>query len=265
MPPSAGVSDRRPARCWPLLVAESGSTALSSGLSLAAGGQLHSRSRRELEQERRTGGEHGAGGVSRTQRRHYTLFRADDVHTLNETDGSLNLANLALTASVKRALANDVTVCGENEPVAYVTEYFLGDGVTTEFDLAQDPYFPATSKSTIVHELFNEAQINQSLWGVTGGGAILTLGANGLAMNGGNGIDGQTLLSWLEPVEMGGTLLLELVGVTLSPGSTGILAVSYRLDTAAGCTAGFQVTARRARGVTLQPMVKARPPAPPLR
>ena len=43
-------------------------------------------------------------------------------------------------------------------------------------------------------------------------------------MNGGNGIDGQTVLSWLDPVEMGGTLLLEAVGVTLSPGSTGILA-----------------------------------------
>ena len=43
-------------------------------------------------------------------------------------------------------------------------------------------------------------------------------------MNGGNGIDGQTLLTWLDPVEMGGTLLLEAVGVTLSPGSTGILA-----------------------------------------
>ena len=43
-------------------------------------------------------------------------------------------------------------------------------------------------------------------------------------MNGGNGIDGETLLTWLDPIEMGGTLLLEAVGVTLSPGSTGILA-----------------------------------------
>ena len=43
-------------------------------------------------------------------------------------------------------------------------------------------------------------------------------------MNGGNGIDGETLLTWLDPVEMGGTLLLEAVGVTLSPGSTGVLA-----------------------------------------
>ena len=157
------------------------------------------------------------------------------VHPLNETDGSLNLANLAFTASVKRALANDVTVCGENEPAAYVTEYFLGDGVTTQFDLAADPYFPATSKSTIIDELFNEPQIDPTLWGATGGAGFLTMGANGLAMNGGNGIDGETLLAWLDPMEMGGTLLLEAVGVTLVAGqhrSSG--GASYDgLDTAA--------------------------------
>ncbi len=68
------------------------------------------------------------------------------VHTLNETDGSLTLANLALTASTKRALANDMTVCGEHEPVAYVAEYFQGDGVTNQFYLAADPFFPAASQ-----------------------------------------------------------------------------------------------------------------------
>ena len=178
------------------------------------------------------------------------------VHPLNESDGSLNLANLALTASVKRALANDVTVCGENEPVAYATEYFLGDGVTTEFNLAEDPFFPATSKSTIVSELFNEPEINQTLWNAAGGGYI-TLGPDGLAMNGGNGIDGETTLAWLDTVEMGGTLLLELVGVKLSPGSTGILGGFFNgYQTASGCSAGIQVTAQQGTGaVTLQPMV----------
>ena len=68
------------------------------------------------------------------------------VHALNETDGSLDLNTLTLTAGVKRALANDFTVCGEIEPVAYVTEYFLGDGVTTQFHLAADPYFPPSSR-----------------------------------------------------------------------------------------------------------------------
>ena len=157
------------------------------------------------------------------------------MHPLNETDGSLNLANLAFTASVKRALANDVTVCGEHEPVAYVTEYFLGDGVTTQFYLAagsvlsrQPPSPPSSASSS------TSLQINQRVWGNTGGQGYLSLGAGGLVMNGGNGIDGETLLTWLDPVEMGGTLLLEAVGVTLSPGSTGILAGFFAEGTQAG-------------------------------
>ncbi|HEY1767573.1 MAG TPA: hypothetical protein VGG26_07955 [Terracidiphilus sp.] len=180
------------------------------------------------------------------------------MHPLNEADGSLTLANLAFTEAQKRALANDITVCGENEPVAHVTEYFLGDGVTAQFYLAADPYFLAASKATLVSELFNEAQINQSLWSVSGGAGYLTLGTNGLAMSGGSGIDGQTLLAWIDPIEMGATLLLEAVGVALSAGSTGILAGFFTgLETAADCTAGFQVTAAAGTGaVTLQPVVE---------
>jgi hypothetical protein len=183
------------------------------------------------------------------------------VHPLNETDGSLNLSTLAFTSGVKRALANDVTVCGEDEPVAYVTEYFLGDGVTTQFYLTADPYFPATSKSTIISELFNEAQINQRVWGVTGGAGYLSLGAGGLAMNGGNGIDGETLLTWIDSVEMGGTLLLEAVGVTLAADSTGVLAGFFAgTDKQATCTAGFQATAQQGTGaVTLQPLIQGSP------
>jgi hypothetical protein len=183
------------------------------------------------------------------------------VHPLDEADGSLNLATLGFTASVKRALANDVTVCGEHEPVVYVTEYFLGDGVTTQFFLAADPYFLASSQTTIINELFNESQINPNVWGVSGGAGYLALGAGGLAMEGGNGIDGETLLTWLDQVEMGGTLLMEAVGVTLSPGSAGILAGFFvGADRQAGCIAGFQATAQQGTGaVTLQPMVQGTP------
>jgi hypothetical protein len=80
-------------------------------------------------------------------------------------------------------------------------------------------------------------------------------------MNGGNGVDGETLLTWLDPVEMGGTLLLEAVGVSLSPGSTGILAAFYiGVDNQTACTAGFQATAQQGTGaVTLQPMVQGTP------
>ncbi|MDR3734326.1 MAG: hypothetical protein P4L10_02195, partial [Acidobacteriaceae bacterium] len=173
----------------------------------------------------------------------------------------LTLSNLGFTASVKRALANDVTVCGEHEPVAYVTEYFQGDGVTTQFYLAADPYFPPTSKSIIIHEQFNEAQIDTRIWGNTAGHNYISLGAGGLAMTGGNGLDGQAALCWLDPVEMGGTLLMEAEGVTLSPGSTGILAGFFTGgEEAVGCTAGFQVTAQQGTGaVTLQPLIQGTP------
>jgi len=180
------------------------------------------------------------------------------IHVLNEADGSLDLANLSLMSTVKRTLANDVTVCGENEPVAYVTEYFLGDGATAQFDLSADPYFPPSSKTKIISEIFNEAQINRTLWGLLGTSGYFTLGPSGLAMNGGNGIDGETVLSWLDPIEAGGTVLAEAVGVTVSPGSSGILCGFFgTLANAANCTAGLQVTAQSgSEAPVLQPIVQ---------
>jgi hypothetical protein len=77
-------------------------------------------------------------------------------------------------------------------------------------------------------------------------------------MNGGNGIDGETLLQWLDPIEMVGTLLLEAVGVTIAPGSVGILAGFFSgLMTTPNCTAGLKATAAVGTGaVTLQPIVQ---------
>jgi len=263
MPASTGATGQSAGALMTTLVTRTGATALSvRGLSLdtpvsnfaSDPGATWSKSAGQVASMARAAYRaiNGALTVSAVQ---------SAVHPLNETDGSLSLSNLAFTASVKRALANDVTVCGEQEPVAYVTEYFLGDGVTTQFYLAADPHFPAASKSTVISELFNEAQIDQRVWGDPGGAGYLTLGASGLAMNGGNGIDGETLLTWLDPVEMGGTLLLEAVGVTLSLGSTGVLAGFFvGLDTQAGCIAGFQATAQQGTGaVKLQPLIQGSP------
>ncbi len=263
MPPSTGMAGENAGALLTSLVAHAGSPSLSiQGLALNI--QVGN-----FTPERGANWSKSAGQVANMARAAYRALSGavalsavqTTVHPLNEADGSLNLASLALTSSVKRALADDVTVCGEDEPVAYVTEYFLGDGVTTQFNLAADPYFPSSSKSTIISELFNEPQINETVWGVSAGGAYFTLGPNGLAMNGGNGIDGQTLLAWLDPIEMGGTLLLEAVGVSLSPGSTGIVAGFFTdLETASDCTAGFQVTAQQGTGaVTLQPIVQGTP------
>jgi hypothetical protein len=263
MPPSTGVASESAGTLMTALVNHSGSAALSTqGLALSVPvsnfvpdpGAAWSKSAGQVANQARA--------TYRAVNGALTLQSVPGaVHPLNETDGTLCLANLAFTANVKRALANDVTVCGEHEPVAYVTEYFLGDGTTTQFYLAADPFFPAASKSTIVNELFNESAIDGQVWGNTGGYGYLTLGAGGLVMNGGNGIDGETLLIWIDPLEMGGTLLLEAQGVTLSPGSTGILAgffVGY--ETQSACTAGFLVTAQQGGGaVTLQPIVEGTP------
>jgi len=263
MPPSAGATGEAAGALMASLVTRTGSAALSTqGLSLTAPvsrfapepGAPWSKSAGQVASQARAAyrAVNGALMLSPVQ---------TTVHPLNETDGSLNLSNLAFTASVKRALANDVTVCGEHEPVAYVTEYFLGDGITTTFYLAEDPFFPAASKTSIIHELFNEPQIDLRIWGNPGGYGYLSLGAGGLVMNGGNGIDGDTLLTWLDPVEMGGTLLLEAAGVTLSPGSTGILPGFFTgLENLAGCIAGFQATAQQGTGaVSLQPVVQGTP------
>ncbi len=179
------------------------------------------------------------------------------LHSLSETDGTLTLANLTLTSGVKRAFANDITVCGEHEPTAYVTEYFLGDGVTTQFSLSSDALALPSSKATIIRELFNEGQIDQRVWGNPGSHNYLSLGVGGLTMQGGTGKDGDTQLAWIDPVEMGGTLLLEASGVTLANGSTGVLAGFFSGEqTQQACTAGFQVTAQQGTGaVSVQPMV----------
>jgi hypothetical protein len=76
-------------------------------------------------------------------------------------------------------------------------------------------------------------------------------------LNGGSGYDGQTEFTWLTPIEMGGTLLLEAEGLTLANASTGIVAGFFTgMQTAAECTAGFQATAQQGTGaVSLQPIV----------
>lgn len=181
------------------------------------------------------------------------------VHTLDESAGTLDLGNLTLTAAVERALANDVTVCGAEEPVAYVAEFFAGDGATLQFPLSETPYFGPAAQGKIIWDLFQEGSLNLQTWGATGNLEYFTITADGLSMNGGNGLDGQTALVWLDDVEAGGTMLLEALGVTLARGSQGTVAAVYAGLPAAtpNCVAGFQVTAATGTGVvSVAPLVQ---------
>ena len=172
------------------------------------------------------------------------------VHTLDESAGTLELAALALSAGVTRALANDVTVCGAQEPVAYVTEYFYGDGTTLNFALTEAPFVGPASAHKIIYELFQEANVDLRRWRYSGSAGYYSITGAGLTIDGGTGMDGDAALVWNDAVEAGGTLLLEAVGVNLSLGSTGIIAGVFSGIALAGeCVAGFQVSSAIGTGV----------------
>jgi hypothetical protein len=180
-----------------------------------------------------------------------TLQPAGSVtHALSDGDGTLQIAALK-TASVKE-LANDVTVSGEIEPTAYISETFAGDGTTTVFDLAQTPFRPkkTANSSNLLTDSFNEGVFNTRVWQVTDPGAHLGFGAAGLSMMGGNGFDGQTMLTAIDPVEMGGTLVIEAGSLQLTAGSTGIVCGLYSGTVqSANCFAGYNV--RQSSGATI--------------
>jgi hypothetical protein len=162
------------------------------------------------------------------------------VHTLSETAGTLQVKGLQ--ASRVKMLANDVTICGEEEPAAYVTEIFQGDGVTVIFDLTRLPYFPSASHSKPLVDLFQGPGINPVLWQVDQGSSYITLTSAGLTCSGGTGIDGQTTVTAIDRLEIGGALVIEAGGVQFGALSAGILCGLYAGAVVSGnCFAGFQV------------------------
>ena len=163
------------------------------------------------------------------------------IHSLSETDGTLQVK--ALQASMAKMLANDVTLCGESEPSAYVVEFFQGDGTTVLFELTAEPFVPSTAKAKPLIDLFQTPEINPLLWQVQDAASHLSITAAGLTCTGGNGIDGNTAVMSLDQLEMAGSLVLEAGGVQLSAGSQGILHALYSGTVELkNCFAGFQVS-----------------------
>jgi hypothetical protein len=163
-------------------------------------------------------------------------------HALSDEDGTLQVA--ALKTTQVKELANDVTVSGEEEPSAYVTETFAGDGTTTVFELSEDPFKPkaAANSSLLLTDSFNEAVLDTQIWQVADPGSHLGLSSAGLTMTGGNGLDGQTTLTAIDPVELGGTLVIEAGSLQLGGASDGIVCGLYSGTTqSANCFVGYNV------------------------
>lgn len=178
-------------------------------------------------------------------------------HTLDETQGTLSLNNLQL--SMTRALANDVAVCGEIEPCAYVTEFFEGDGTTVLFNLAEEPWVPSAAQQKPLMDLFQGPSIDKQLWYVSDPGACLSITGNGLTCAGGDTY-GSVTLSAISNLELGGCSLIEAAGVQFGAQTTGILNGLYNSDQTdlADCMVGFQLT--QPGGVTtIGPLINGTP------
>jgi hypothetical protein len=171
-------------------------------------------------------------------------------HTLDfdTGDGGGTLQVAALKTAMAKELSNDVTLSGEIEPSAYVSELFAGDGTTAIFTLSEEPL--RLTKPTLLTDSFNLPAFNSQLWNVTDPGSHLGLGSNGLALSGGTGLDGQTTIAAIDMLELGGSLLLEAGSVQLTAPSDGVLCGVYSGPVErANCFAGFNV--RQSGGSTL--------------
>jgi len=163
----------------------------------------------------------------------------------------------SLRTANARELANDITLTGELEPAAYVTELFSGDGTTAIFKLTGAPFHP--SNPTLLADSFEGADLNPQRWTLNDSGSHIALGTGGLALSGGNGFDGQTTLSAATQIELGGTLLLEASSVQLTAPSVGVLTGLYGGPIQqANCIAGWSVT-QSGGNTVLQPLIAGIP------
>ena len=178
-----------------------------------------------------------------------TVSHALDFDTGTDASGG-PVSIAALTTAAIKELANDVTLSGAIEPTAYITETLAGDGSTTIFQLAETPFRPPAAQRNLVTDSFNEAVLNPQIWTIGDPGSHLSLSANGLTLSGGNGYDGQTTLTAIDPVEIGGSLLIEAGSVMINIASQGVLCGLYAGAIEIGnCLVGFNV--RQSSGATV--------------
>jgi hypothetical protein len=161
----------------------------------------------------------------------------DQLHTFGESDGSFNRG--AFKGERTRLAVNDVTVCGKEEPQAYVTEIFEGDGITSVFELNETPLL---EKATLLFDTFSGGAVNPQSWAVIDGGGHVSLTARGLTLGGGQGAGGTSSVTAVDAVEMGGALLIELGGLEVDSLGEGYFAgLSSGTVSPANLVAGFHV------------------------
>ncbi len=160
-------------------------------------------------------------------------------YAINESDPNFTPAGLKLASP--NLLMNDVTVLGMDEPQEYVRDYFVGDGLTLDFYLSHEPF--AQTKPALIDEEYLGPGLDPTTWVVNDPSSAISVVAQTLQVSGGSGVDGQTTVSFLEQIELGGALELEHGDVVFTAASQGILGGLYAgAISLANCLAGFQIT-----------------------
>jgi len=172
-------------------------------------------------------------------------------YAINESDA--NFSPIGLKLECPKLLVNDVTAIGVVEPQAYVRDYFVGDGLSLRFYLSQKPF--QQSKPALIDEEYLGPGLDPTTWVVNDPSSAVSVLAQTLQVSGGTGLDGQTLVEFIEQIEMGGALELQHGDVSFEGPSTGVLGGLYAgAISVGGCLAGFQIAASGS-GSTIQALI----------
>jgi len=172
-------------------------------------------------------------------------------YALNESDADFSPEGLWLNSP--NLLANELTVIGENEPQAYVRDFFVGDGESLKFYLSQKTF--AQVKAALIDEEYLGPGPDPTTWVVNDPSSVISVIAQTLQISGGTGVDGQTTVSFVEQIELGGALELQHGDVSFTAPSQGVLGGLYSgAISVAGCLAGFKITPAGV-GSTIQALI----------
>jgi hypothetical protein len=168
---------------------------------------------------------------------------AANTYALTENAASFSPGDLQLQ-SVNR-LVNDLTILGPLEPAAHVKDYFCGDGYTSYFYMSQKPFTRSSQVALYNRVILDETytELDPTHWTVTDPLGVITVSNGQLQVTGGTGTDGQTLLSFVEQMELGGATMLEHGDVVFNAASDGVIGgLVCGAVTIADCVAGFRIT-----------------------
>jgi hypothetical protein len=173
------------------------------------------------------------------------------VYALNESDENFSPEGLHLNRP--NLLLNELTVIGVDEPKAYVRDYFVGDNLSLKFYLSQKPF--AQAKPAMIDEEYLGPDLDPATWVVEDSASVVSVVSQTLQIAGGTAVDGQTTVSFIEQIELGGALELQHGDVSFTAASQGVLGGLYGGSiSVADCLAGFQI-APAGSGSTIQALI----------